>query len=89
MPDASRTDLERLANHLASPRGLFGEFAIRLQHHFDGFLKVSSRLFQGGALGIGPGQLFDESNVAFGNFPEHRGELKVHEAMIRATSGEA
>ncbi len=30
-----------------------------------------------------------ESDVAFGDFTEHRAEQKVHEAKIRARSGEA
>lgn len=83
MPGVSRTDLEGLANHLSGARSFFGEFAVRLQYHLDGFLKVGPRFLKSGALCIGSRQFFDEPDVAFWHFSEHRREFKVHRTMIR------
>ena len=81
--DASRTDLDWLADHALALSRLDDQGTIRLKHELDGFLQILPRLIERGPLRVRARQFFDETDVALGNLPKHGGEFDAHASIIR------
>ena len=56
VPDASRTDFQRLPNHVFSRGGFLSQCSVRLKHKGNGFVQVRAGFVERYALGIGPRQ---------------------------------
>lgn len=67
-------------------RGFLSQRSICLKHKRNRFVQIRARFLKRYALGIGPGQFFDECDVAFRNAAENRSELKIHSSIIRSAS---
>lgn len=74
----SRTNLQGLANDLASLGCFVNAIPIRFKNHRDGFLKIRTSFLERGSLRVGTRQFLDEADVALGHLLEYGRQIQVH-----------
>lgn len=62
-----RSQLKWLSFHIPANQCLFSELSIRFEHQLNGFSQVFTNFFERLTLTVGAGNLFDESDKAFGH----------------------
>jgi hypothetical protein len=77
---------ERLSNYFTASEILLCKSAIGFEGQGDGLSEVRSGFVEGGTLGIGTRELFDESDVPFWNALKDCRELELHRGPLMRDS---